>query len=394
MHARTFIHETLQEVSPDMHQKRLTVLSEMVSAALSQGRLTVTGLGRAIQSEAHEKHCIKRADRLLSNVKLQRESLLVYGAMTARILKKVCRPTIVVDWSTLNERDGLYLLRASTPVNGRALTLYEEVHTLAEKDKPKVHRKFLLRLQQVLPPRCHPIIITDAGFRTPWFKEVLRHGWDFIGRIRNRHMVQLGTDWILSKSLHGQATRRPTRVGRALLTRENPIRCELVLYRTRAKGRMETTIRGKRAQRRQSRKHAAREREPWLLATSLPAKPRDVVTLYQTRMQIEEAFRDLKSSRYGLSLEFSATKKAPRMALLVLIGSLALWFSWLLGKATEVLGQHRHLQANSVRCRTVLSPVFLGLRIFDDTRIQLTRRALSIAQQLLSSTVRYFSYAY
>jgi len=29
------------------------------------------------------------------------------------------------------------------------------------------------------------IIVTDAGFRCPWFQQVREVGWDFVGRVRN-----------------------------------------------------------------------------------------------------------------------------------------------------------------------------------------------------------------
>lgn len=54
-----------------------------VMAALHGEVLTVTHLGRSITSEAKEKHCIKRADRLLSNRRLQGERVGIYAALTA-----------------------------------------------------------------------------------------------------------------------------------------------------------------------------------------------------------------------------------------------------------------------------------------------------------------------
>ena len=65
-------------------------------------------------------------------------------------------------------------------------------------------------------------------------------------------------------------------------------------------------------------------------------------------MQIEEAFRDLRSSRYGLSLYQNGTYKIERLRVLIMIGSLTTAFAWLLGKATEIAGKHRMFQANTV----------------------------------------------
>jgi len=44
----------------------------------------------------------------------------------------------------------------------------------------------MTKLKMMLPKSCKPIIVTDAGFRIPWFQLVESLGWDFIGRVRNR----------------------------------------------------------------------------------------------------------------------------------------------------------------------------------------------------------------
>ena len=53
------------------------------------------------------------------------------------------RPVIAVDWSDLDGAKRHFLLRASLLIDGRALTLVEEVHTLSGKDKRLSHRNRL-----------------------------------------------------------------------------------------------------------------------------------------------------------------------------------------------------------------------------------------------------------
>ena len=43
-----------------------------------------------------------------------------------------------------------------------------------------------------------------------------------------------------------------------------------------------------------------------------------------------------------------------------------------MGKAVELTNQHMAYQANTVRHRLVLSTIFLGLRVIDDTRVVLS----------------------
>jgi len=388
MQARQVLHKLLQKVCSEMHKLRRTALFVNVMAALNGEVLTVTHLGRSIKSEAKEKHCIKRADRLLSNRRLQRERLGIYSALTAQIIGSRQRPVILVDWSDMDECKRHFLLRASVPIEGRSLTLYEEVHTLKSKEKPKTHQRFLQQLQAMLPADCRPIVVTDAGFRTPWFKQVEALGWDWVGRIRNRHQVWLaGNDtWIGCKTLYDQATPTPKALGHAHLTLNNPLACRLVLYKGKPKGRVHRNRLGQRVRSSHSRKHERAQREPWLLATSLPEGfklAEKAVRIYALRMRIEEAFRDLKSTRFGLSLELHRTYHVERLQVLLLIATLALLVAWLMGKATELSGQHRQYQANTVKDRVVLSTIFIGLKVIDDTRIILRLTDLLAAMKSL-----------
>lgn len=55
-------------------------------------------------------------------------------------------------------------------------------------------------------------------------------------------------------------------------------------------------------------------------------------------MQIELAFRDLKSHRYGQAMEDSLTRHGERLQILLLIHTLATFASWLAGLGCESTG--------------------------------------------------------
>ncbi|MBC7944762.1 MAG: hypothetical protein H7X91_05785, partial [Burkholderiales bacterium] len=80
--------------------------------------------------------------------------------------------------------------------------MYEEVHARRNLANRCVHRRFVERLAQLLPASVSPpIVITDAGFRTPWFQLLALRHWHWIGRIRNRDFVRNdGCDWFAAKS--------------------------------------------------------------------------------------------------------------------------------------------------------------------------------------------------
>ena len=365
MQALRFLRTHLQTTCPTIHASRLTALLSAVDALLYHPRLTLTELGRALRSPALVKHNIKRMDRLLGNGHIYRERSMLYAVVTQWLLGKGATPLIIVDWSPLTTDQQWLLLRASLPVQGRAFTVYEEVHPRKSLTNRRVHRMFLQHLRAVLPATVRPILVTDAGFRGTWFRLVEGMGWDWVGRIRNRTRVQRegSTSWQPCKALYTKATTRPTTVGPVQLVQSNPLRCVLHVVRQRPKGRVHKSVFGIRRRGWPSRRMAVRTREPWLLATSANLQAQTahrIVTIYRTRMQIEEAFRDLKSDRVGLGFSSSQTRLAERLAILLLIGALALFLLWLVGQVA--VHQHWQLryQSNTRKVQPVLSLVTLG----------------------------------
>jgi hypothetical protein len=384
MQAQQVLHKLLMNTCPTMHKTRRESLAANVLGALTGRRLTVTDIGRSIQSGTSHKHNIKRADRLLSNAHLHQESMEVSRSLCRLLIGAQARPVLLVDWSDMDEYKQHFVLRAALVAEGRALTLYEEVHTLETKEKCVTHRQFLVRLKCLLPAHCCPIVVTDAGFRTTWFQLVEAMDWDWVGRVRNRHYVRWlsGGRWFDAKRCYLWATSRPKHLGTGVLTVRNQLRCQLVIYQGQLKGRKHKNRLGEIATNAYSRKKAESQREPWLLATSLPPSStlaKQAVKLYQRRMQVEEGFRDIKSHRFGLGLNYHRTSSATRLQMLLLIANLALIVLWLIGLATVHRGLHYQFQANSTRHKRVLSLMFIGLQMMHDTRIQLTQDDINVA---------------
>ncbi len=117
---------------------------------------------------------------------------------------------------------------------------------------------------------------------------------------------------------------------------------------------MKSTATASRSQR--SKKAARAAREPWILASNLPAGRKlahRVVQIYHQRMQIEESFRDMKSARFGLALEFHRSRDPQRLAILLLILAFALLVLWLIGSIAKergpLSGQYRAAPGRSIR---------------------------------------------
>lgn len=368
MHATQLLDSHLRKHCQEVHSKRMSALMTMTVALMIGKKLSVTGLGRAINNMTQTKHNIKRADRLIGNAALNQDRLTIYQSMAKLIIGKQRRPVILVDWSDLSTDREYHMLRASIPVDGRAMTLYEESHHQRHDGNPHVHKRFLDRLNTILPPRSHPIIVTDAGFRTPWFRQVEAMGWDFVGRVGGHMMLSNKDehDWIRVERIFERATARGRYFGEIDLVRKHPLRCHAYLVRKKKQGRVKKTVFGERCRMKHSEKNAHRERSPWLVVTSLGhgyANTQQIFNLYKIRMQIEEGFRDIKNSRWGFAFNEARCHSTYRYENLLLVAHLATISVWLIGKVAELKQWHRHYQANTVKTEKVLSTFFLGLEV-------------------------------
>ena len=349
-----------------MHGHRREALIASVESLLSGSTATVTSIGRGLLSSAQEKHNIKRSDRLLSNPHLQSETFSIYQHVALRLISVNTRPVILVDWSDLDEYKRHFLIRATMVSQGRGLCLYEEVHTIKTKEKSSTHNHFLGQLVNILPEGCCPIIVTDAGFKTPWFRAVLEQGWDFVGRSRCPNYYSLDSKrWHNIKTLYETATPR-ARSFSGHIARHNPFACQIVVVKQKHKGRKSLNRSGTPKRSKTSLTHQKSAHEPWVLSTSLPLSSTlatQVLNIYRLRMQIEENFRDMKSHRFGQGFEDNRTRNINRMAVLILLTTLTHWILMLLGMMTKLENQHRQFQANSIKTVNVLSLQFIGRRV-------------------------------
>jgi len=378
MHATQLLDTHLRKHCQGVHRVRMTAILTATKALMTGKKLSVTGLGRAICNGVKPKHNIKRIDRLAGNVHVNQDRPKLKSALAKLIIGRQRRPVILIDWSDLSADREYHMLRASITAHGRAITLYDESHRQCNNNNPHVHKRFLDRLKTILPKYCVPIIITDAGFRTPWFRAVQALGWDFVGRVGGHMMLspQGQDDWIRVETVFETATQKGRYLGEIDLVRQHPFECHAYLIKKKKQGRVKKTKFGERCAMKHSEKNAHRERTPWLLVTSLDrrtANTQQVINLYKTRMQIEEAFRDIKNSRWGFSLNEARCTATYRYENLLLIAQLAHFAVWLIGQIAQMKNWQRHYQANTVRTEKVLSTFFLGLEVIKQGADQFTK---------------------
>ena len=385
MRETQILHQLLAQQCPEIHKKRLNSLMVATTALLDGDALSLTELGRSIRGTTSAKHSIKRIDRLLGNPRLANDRLALLRWHANNLCRHNPMPVILVDWSDVREQLRLMTLRASIVLKGRSITLYERTFAWDNYNSPRSHNQFLRELADVLPSGAKPLIVTDAGYRNTWFREVESHGWYWLGRVRGDvSFTERGqNNWRSNKTLYPDATHSSRYIGASELAKKSPIDCHLYLFKAHRKGRKDRRFSGSGTKHTAQREYLKGSKEPWLLATNLPPElfcAAQVVRFYAKRMQIEESFRDLKSPQYGFGLRHSRTRCPRRYDVLLLIALLAEIILWWFGLAAQQVGWQRHFQANTIRHRAVLSVVRLGKEIRRRTNFRITEQMLHWAR--------------
>lgn len=351
-----------------MHATRLHALYDVSCSAVSGSWLSLSSLACGTSRPTALRHRIKCVDRLIGNAHLCDERFAVYRSLAHRWLSDLPQLLIVVDWSTLSADMHWHWLRASVVVDGRSLTLYEEVHPRRHLANRIVHRRFVDRLAQLLPP-CErpPIVITDAGFRTTWFQLLAKHNWLWIGRVRNRDFVRRGEgEWFAAKTLYALARPTAQDLGMYESVRSNPIRCRFVLIKKHPTGRRCRYPSGREQRHNQARKIARCQREPWLL-TCAPQlahlSAQTIVNLYAQRMRIEQQFRDTKNCALGMGLHQARSAGVMRLQALLLIAHVAALAKRLIGEAAQAHNLQLQLMSTNRKDRSEISVMTLATRV-------------------------------
>lgn len=377
MHAEQIVRRFVSSV-PGIHKSRIRSYSDLVSAVIHGGRLTLTQLGRRL-SGPNCKANLKRVERLIGSPRVGDEMV----AFAARTLE-VCEPqagalVIGVDWSPAKAGGAFMELRASllNAGMGRGVTIYQEVHPQEQYASPSVEARFLRRLKRILPAGCQVILVTDAGFRRHWFIAAERYGYSWIGRIRQGQMLgekgnfQPVTHWF------GRASPIPRKVADIKLTKQHQKLCDLVLWRKPKRERKHYRRPGHGPTTKAAKEAKASAREPWLLgcSTDLRYLSADrIADYYALRMQIEENFRDHKSTEFGFGQETSQSRSLSRIQALLLLGTIAAFVMWHIGQLAETEGLHRRFRVTTRKSRE-LSLISLARALCEHPRWLLSHLA-------------------
>jgi len=361
MQLNTLLHKVLAKSQGIHHKQRLSSVVTAVESVMLGSNLSLTMMGRYMNRAIKPRSKIQTINYLLGNGHLHRERTSLYAAHNTWLCQGMTMHYVLMDWSSLVAHEQ-HVLRASIVKRGRAMVLYEEIHAEKNLGKSSIHETFLARLATVLPKDINVCIVTDAGFKTDFLKQVEAMGWAYVGRLlTNMHYTSTHkAHWRPCMALYDEATSTPRDKGQVILSKSNQLTTRLYVYKQKkhqASRRKQTVIKYGKKEREQ--KNAANK--PWLIASSLTLPARHIMRIYTTRMKIEHDFRDTKDPVHGLGIKQSRCRDPKRLTLQLLMGMLAAFALWLIGLCLEKKNLHYDFQANSIKHKRVLSLIFLAL---------------------------------
>jgi hypothetical protein len=347
---RAILGWTEREVK-GLRRSQRTTLAVLVTGLVHGGRAGVAAIGRSLPGAAFVKHKIKRVDRFLGNERVDLAAVSV--ALLAWATRRGGRLVLALDWTDLP--GGKKLLSLAVPTRGRAVPVHGRVvdQAVMYKSQNSLEEGLLRELRVLVPAGTSVVIVADRGFgRTQLMKELRRLGFSFVLRVSGSALFE-------REGLRQRVQQVPLGRGQTHWFRE-------VRYRDRHPVAVNLVLTWRR-----------RMKEAWFLATDLTLPPREVIALYGYRMQIEEAFRDAKSVRWGFRLRHVCLRDCGRWERLLMVLGVAYLFLLAVGAEAESRREHRRLQANTVRKRT-LSWLTVGRARFRDHAHHLARCVRSL----------------
>ncbi|NHB90485.1 IS4 family transposase [Photorhabdus tasmaniensis] len=391
MPARKVCHNFFKDALAPFHQYRQNALIDATMALINGASLTLTSIGRFLPGQAQVKNKIKRVDRLLGNTALHNDIPAIFNNITAMITRQLPLCVIAVDWSGYPSQE-YHVLRASLLCDGRAMPLLSWVVSSEKQNNTLIQNQFLDSLAKAVSSDARVNIVTDAGFKSPWFRHIASLGWDFIGRIRNNvqfHLAESPEIWLKISDCPGTITPKYMGAGTLVKEKKNRINGHFYTYKKLPKGRKSKRSKGRPMYTKTNNEYRQSAKEAWLIFSSIDdLKPREIIKLYSRRMQIEQNFRDEKSERFGFGLRASHSRSAGRMLVLSLLATLSTIVLWLIGYHVENKGLHLRYQANSIKSRRVISYLTLAENVLRHSPLILKQISLNDALNHLTRVYR------
>ena len=323
----------MRVLGEDIHAKRVLSLSNAAVGAMTSASLAVSLIGRGLaQARGLEtKHAVKQVDRMLSNLKIDMDKILL--RWVGYVVGARQSITVAMDWTEFDADNQATLMLSLLTNHGRATPLYwmtVDKSTLKGR-RNEYEYQVLVRLAEALPADVKVRIVADRGFGDHKLYHVLSEElkFDFVIRFRGNIAVTAengetrpASEWITH---NGRArTLRNAKV----TANEYPVGTVVCVW-------------------------AKDMKEPWCLATNeTNEKAQTLMRLYGDRWGIECGFRDAKNIRFGMGMGSVHVSTPGRRDRLWFIAAIAVALLTILGAVSEAVGYDRLLKSNTSKKRT------------------------------------------
>lgn len=258
---------------PEIHIKRLQAVMDVSMGLQRSQALSISAMGRYLQSEIGIRHRIKRVDRLLGNKHLYSELADIYAGLSHYVFKYVAQDKyspIVVDLCYLKDSHDIQMLSAEVASQGRTIPLYREVFELNQlKGRAK---EFLSKLACCIPERQDVLIIMDAGFGEDWFEAIEARNWHWLVRARGGKYIKLSEshNWEEANKLFKEANSRAKSYDSAYITKNHCRPCRVIMKKGLTVHKRKKPLKLPRNYHSANGSYSRLAKEPWILATNLP----------------------------------------------------------------------------------------------------------------------------
>lgn len=344
---------TDQLLEDHMGLRRRKSLASFMTGMIEARSLVSAEIGKAIPSEAEDKHKIKQADRFLGNPEFDTDA--VSRALLSNFsFVKYERVLLTLDWTKLGK--ACWLMTTSVVTGSRALPFQ---WTVIDKNRTRIadgQKRHVAKLLDLLPADVHFILLFDAGYDDVVFL---------------KHLQKLHLDVVVRIS--PSVSVRPLKAIEEPEVAEdgwlNLLKMRLERERVYDWGQVEYTKGQVLPGFRFIGVHDTGQKDPWLLLTNLQQDSRLVIRMYGRRFETEESFKDMKDVRAGFQLKGTRIQNPLRLERLVAAFSLSYQLMVLVGVYGEENLLHRGMQANTVKDRRVLALWRVGRNLLRKGRV-------------------------
>jgi len=213
-------------VCMDLRLSQAKTLSDLVSAALYVGRVSLAAIGRKLTEATAVKHGIKRTWRFVANQRVV-VSVAMRGVVQRLVKryrqpqrrgKKRRRPRLLIafDWTEIRD---FHTLMAAAVQRGRALPLLWATYPewVLHKSQNNLEEGLLRLLRTMIPDHLEVVLLADRGFgRTELARTCQQLGF--------RYLVRIKPDvWIDCPSYQGKLLDYPVRKGMQRFLKEREL---------------------------------------------------------------------------------------------------------------------------------------------------------------------------